>query len=119
MNTLLKTEEVLLFLLGISLYAQLPYAWFWFLVLLLTPDLGMLGYLANDRVGAMVYNLFHHRGLAVGCYLLGAYLYVPLLQLAGVVLFAHIAMDRALGYGLKYQKGFKYTHLGEIGHKNG
>jgi hypothetical protein len=24
-----------------------------------------------------------------------------------------------LGYGLKYEKGFKFTHLGEIGKKNG
>lgn len=27
----------------------------------------------------------------------------------------HSAMDRLFGYGLKYNKGFKYTHLGEIG----
>jgi len=28
---------------------------------------------------------------------------------------AHIGFDRALGYGLKYSKGFGYTHLGRIG----
>ncbi|HZJ19645.1 MAG TPA: DUF4260 family protein [Pricia sp.] len=28
-------------------------------------------------------------------------------------------MDRIFGYGLKYNKGFKFTHLGEIGNTNG
>lgn len=37
------------------------------------------------------------------------------LQLAGIILFAHAAFDRILGYGLKYERGFKFTHLGEIG----
>jgi hypothetical protein len=26
-----------------------------------------------------------------------------------------VGFDRALGYGLKYQAGFKHTHLGLIG----
>ena len=28
---------------------------------------------------------------------------------------AHIGFDRALGYGLKYDTGFSFTHLGRIG----
>jgi hypothetical protein len=28
---------------------------------------------------------------------------------------AHIGIDRALGYGLKYSSGFPFTHLGRIG----
>jgi hypothetical protein len=28
---------------------------------------------------------------------------------------AHIGIDRALGYGLKYSAGFGFTHLGRIG----
>ena len=28
---------------------------------------------------------------------------------------AHIGIDRALGYGLKYFDGFAFTHLGRIG----
>jgi hypothetical protein len=37
------------------------------------------------------------------------------LQVSGIVLIGHAAMDRLFGYGLKYEKGFKFTHLGEIG----
>jgi hypothetical protein len=28
---------------------------------------------------------------------------------------AHIGLDRALGYGLKYGSGFRDTHLGRLG----
>lgn len=119
MKTLLRTEEVFLFLLGCYLFSLLPYAWWWFLLLILTPDIGMLGYLVNDRLGATTYNIAHHRGLGVLLYLTGIYLSLPLLQLTGVIIFAHTAMDRALGYGLKYSSGFKHTHLGDIGKGNG
>ena len=115
MKTLISSEELILFIWAIILFTQLPFAWWWFLVLLLLPDISMLGYLAGNRVGAWTYNLAHHRGIAIAIYLLGGYLSVPLLQLAGLVLFAHSTMDRMVGYGLKYEKGFRYTHLGEVG----
>jgi hypothetical protein len=40
-----------------------------------------------------------------------------MLEFEGLILFSHSAMDRMLGYGLKYESGFKFTHLGEIGQK--
>lgn len=115
MKTTLKLEELTLFIFGIFLFAQLPFAWWWFLVLILTPDIGMVGYLFGNKAGAFSYNLFHHRGIAVVVYLLGIYLHSDVTQFIGVILFSHIAMDRMFGYGLKYKKGFKFTHLGEIG----
>ncbi len=105
----------MMFVLGIYLFNQLDYAWWWFLVLLLTPDIGMLGYLFGNRAGAIGYNLFHHKGVAILVYLLGTYFSIPLWQLIGIILFSHSAFDRIMGYGLKYEKGFKFTHLGEIG----
>ncbi|MDH5508639.1 MAG: DUF4260 domain-containing protein [Anaerolineae bacterium] len=101
MKTLLKLEEVFLFGLGLLLFAQLDYAWWWFALLILAPDLSMLGYAAGARVGAIAYNFAHHRGMGIGLYLLGAYSSNQPLQLAGVVLFAHSSMDRVFGYGLK------------------
>nr|WP_227009131.1 DUF4260 family protein [Christiangramia fulva] len=35
--------------------------------------------------------------------------------MAGIILFARSSFDRMPGYGLKYEKGYKFTHLGEIG----
>lgn len=104
--------------LGIHLFGLLDFAWWWFPLLILAPDIGMLGYLWGDRFGAFTYNLFHHKGVALAMYLMGTYFSIPLCQLIGIILFSHSALDRALGYGLKYKKGFRYTHLGEIGRKN-
>ncbi|KIQ24183.1 hypothetical protein RT99_03670 [Flavobacterium sp. MEB061] len=115
MKTVIKLEEVGLFILGIYLFSLLDYQWWWFLVLILAPDFSMLGYVFNNKTGAFMYNIFHHRGIAVLIYLTGCYLKLASLQLVGVILFSHSAMDRMFGYGLKYEQGFKYTHLGEIG----
>ena len=115
MKIVIKLEEAGLFILGIYLFSLLNYQWWWFLVLILAPDFSMLGYAFNNKTGAFMYNIFHHRGIAVLIYLTGCYLKSESLQLVGVILFSHSAMDRMFGYGLKYEQGFKYTHLGEIG----
>ncbi|MFK5974094.1 MAG: DUF4260 domain-containing protein [Flavobacteriaceae bacterium] len=119
MKNSLKLEELAMFVLGIFMFGLLGYQWWWFLVLILVPDLGLVGYLFNSRVGAFSYNLLHHKGLAILFYFIGMYFSFSGCQLAGVILFSHASMDRIFGYGLKYNKGFKYTHLGEIGKKDG
>ena len=115
MQKVIKLEELGLFILGIYFFNQLGYAWWWFLVLILAPDLSMIAYVFGDKVGAFFYNLAHHRGIAIVVYLLGIYFSIAEIQLSGVILFAHSSMDRMLGFGLKYETGFKFTHLGEIG----
>lgn len=115
MKTIIKFEELAMVVLGIYLISLLPYPWWLFLALIMAPDIGMLGYLFNDRAGAISYNIFHHKGLALTIYLVGIYLSLPLCQLTGIILFSHASLDRIFGYGLKYDKGFKFTHLGEIG----
>nr|WP_317235731.1 DUF4260 family protein [Niabella hibiscisoli] len=48
------------------------------------------------------------------------YLNLDWLLRIGVVLFGHASLDRVAGYGLKYNNGFAFTHLGVIGKvKNG
>ncbi len=115
MKILLKLEECLMFLLSIFLLWNGNASWYWFLLLSLGPDISMVGYVAGDRAGAFLYNLFHHKGVAILVFMLGIYLNHEWLQRVGVVLFGHASMDRVLGYGLKYNKGFSFTHLGEIG----
>ncbi|MBX2917546.1 MAG: DUF4260 domain-containing protein [Cyclobacteriaceae bacterium] len=115
MKNLLKLEEVLMFGLAIYLNSLLPFAGWVFWALFLLPDIGMLGYLVNARVGAITYNIFHHKGIAIAFYFLGVFLAIPELTLAGVVLFGHSSFDRILGYGLKHFDNFKNTHLGWIG----
>jgi hypothetical protein len=115
MKNMIRLEELAMFLLSIYLFNQLHFAWWWYPALILTPDLSMIGYAGNNTSGAVCYNLFHHKGLAIAVYFIGCYLQSELFQLAGLILFGHSSMDRMLGYGLKYFKGFKFTHLGEIG----
>ncbi|WP_298473876.1 DUF4260 domain-containing protein [uncultured Maribacter sp.] len=115
MKNSIKIEEFCMLGLGIFMFSILGYSWWLFLVLFLTPDIGMLGYLVNSKIGAITYNLLHHKGIAILLYFIGIYFELPLWQLAGTILFSHAAFDRMLGYGLKYEDGFKFTHLGKIG----
>lgn len=115
MKNLLKLEEFLLFCLSLLLFSGLDYTWWMFALLFFAPDLSMLGYLANPRLGAWTYNLIHHKGLAITLYAFGYLLTVPWLMFAGTILLAHSSLDRVLGYGLKHEDAFQNTHLGRIG----
>ncbi len=115
MKNLIKLEEFALFIFAIYLFTLLDFSWWIFPLLLLTPDLGALGYLAGPRVGAATYNLTHHKGLAILFYLVGALLASQVLQLVGVIMLAHSSIDRVFGYGFKYPDSFDHTHLGWIG----
>jgi hypothetical protein len=115
MKNVIKLEELAQFALSIFLYSALDFAWWWYLILLLTPDFGALGYLINTKVGAFTYNLTHHKGLAILLYLLGVYSANPVVQFAGLLLLGHSSLDRTFGYGLKYPDSFQNTHLGKIG----
>lgn len=96
-------------------YFTLHYRGWVFWALFLAPDISMLGYLAGTRTGAFIYNLFHHKGLALLVYIAGLWMASEPLQLAGLVLFGHSSFDRIQGYGLKYSDAFSNTHLGRIG----
>ena len=115
MEKTLKLEELLMFCLGIYMFNALDYSWWWFLVLILTPDVSMLGYLINPKFGAISYNMFHHKGVAILLFFAGIFFNSPIVQLIGIILFAHASLDRIFGYGLKYFDNFKHTHLGQIG----
>jgi hypothetical protein len=113
-NSILKVEEGFLFLLSIYLFSLLQYRWWLFPAFILLPDIGILGYLLNNKTGAIIYNFFHHKGLAILVYFIGLYFPNEIMQLAGIIIFGHASMDRLFGYGLKYPDNFKYTHLGDL-----
>lgn len=115
MAATLKLEELLMFILGAYLFNLLGMSWWWFFGLLLLPDIGALGYLINTKIGAITYNLFHHKGIAIVFYFIGIYFENDMVKLVGIILFSHASIDRVFGYGLKYFDSFKNTHLGEIG----
>lgn len=104
-----------MFVLAIILFAQLNFAWWWFPLLLLAPDISMIGYAFNSRIGAFLYNIFHHKGVAVVVFGMGFLAGKSILMLTGIILFGHASMDRIFGYGLKFSDSFLNTHLGRIG----
>src|SRR5699024_9318200 len=114
MKTLLRLEEAAMLILSIILFSQTAFSWWWFPALILVPDIGMAGYAINPKVGAVVYNLFHHKAIAVAAFLIGFIWWFPILELTGIILFRHASMDRIFGYGIKYSASFKHTHIEKI-----
>ncbi len=115
MKTSLRLEELAQFILCAVLFYQQGYAWWVFPAVILLPDISMLGYLFSPAMGAICYNFVHHKAGAILVFAGGIYLAQPFLLASGLVLFAHSAMDRIFGYGLKYPDSFANTHLGKIG----
>ncbi len=117
MKNILKLEEAAMVLLCVYALSLLHVSWWVYLLILIAPDISFLGYIAGNKVGAVCYNFFHHKGVAIAIFLAGFIMKDEWLQITGIVLFGHSSMDRMLGYGLKLSQGFKYTHLGMIGKK--
>jgi len=111
----LRIEGAVLLAVSLFMYYRYGRSWWWFALLLLAPDLGMLGYVANTRIGAATYNVFHTYFFPAALLIAGIATDSPMVYSIALIWFAHIGMDRALGYGLKYRDGFKHTHLGMIG----
>ena len=104
-----------LFVIAALLYRQHGMSWWLFALLFLVPDLSFLGYLAGPRIGAMVYNAAHTTLLPIIPGVGAVTFSSPMARAMTLIWLAHIGLDRALGYGLKYGTGFSFTHLGRIG----
>lgn len=117
LDFVVRLEWLALFAAAIVLYAWSGGSWTLFLILFLSPDLSMLGYLAGPRVGAFAYNMLHTLAWPLGLLLLGLVAGQTLALESGAIWMAHIGFDRALGYGLKAATGFHDTHMGRIGRK--
>jgi hypothetical protein len=115
MRLLLKIEEFAFALAAVALYSWTGASWWLFAALILAPDLGFLGYVLGPKVGAATYNALHTTTLPLAFGLAGLFLASNLAIALALIWLAHIGIDRALGYGLKYATGFAFTHLGRIG----
>lgn len=111
---LLHLEGFAIFIGAVALYWTEGFSGWLFALLILVPDLSMVGYLRNPQIGATVYNAVHTyvtAGILLG---IGWGLENDLLLQLGLILAAHIGVDRALGFGLKYASAFKETHLQRV-----
>lgn len=113
---ILRSEGLVLLVAALAAYVTaLDQPWWLVPLLLLVPDVFMLGYARSRRAGAVLYNVAHSYPAPAALGALALWAEQPLWQGVSLVWFAHIGMDRALAYGLKYDSDFKDTHLGRIG----
>jgi len=111
---LLRLEGLAVLGGALALYFHLDYGWLLLVVLVLTPDLSLLGYAWGRRAGAFAYDVAHAEVWPVGLAVGGAIAGEERLTQLGLIWLAHIGADRLLGYGLKYPTDFKDTHLQRV-----
>lgn len=113
-RVLLRLENLALAAAAILAFRQAEGGWWLFAIVFLLPDVSMLAYLAGPVVGAVGYNLAHSyiapALLAAVAWTAGEGLWLQI----GLIWIAHIGIDRALGFGLKFPRAFIDTHLGRL-----
>jgi len=108
----LRLEGLLLLVVAVyGYFVPLQGSWVWFFLLFFVPDLGMIGYLRSPRMGAKIYNLFHTTVFPLSLLLNGWWFGNHEWLRVALIWLAHIGMDRAMGFGLKYPTTFRDTHL--------
>jgi hypothetical protein len=112
---LLKFEGAVLLVAATVLFWRSGTSWWFYVILFLAPDLSFAGYLAGPRWGAVIYNAVHSIIGPMALAVTGILTRTPIETALALIWLAHIGFDHMLGYGLKYDRGFKFTHLGRIG----
>ena len=113
-RVLLRAEGLAVGVAAIALYVHADYPWWLLVVLVLAPDLSMLGFLAGSTIGAAAYNAAHTYSFPVALAAVGLIVDAEIAVQLGLIWLTHIGVDRAIGYGLKYPTGFKDTHLQRV-----
>ena len=111
---MLHIEGLTLLVASLVLYGNLDFGWGTFALFLLAPDLAVIPYAINKRVGQVIYNLVH---TIVFPLILALYSMMNANELGlqtSLIWFAHIGMDHLFGYGFKYPGSFKETHFSRI-----
>ena len=111
---LLQLEGVVVLAGSVFAYALLHAPWWLFALLLLAPDLSALGYAINVRVGMVSYNMVHTMLFPAILLLTGFLTGNGTAEAIALIWLAHIGMDRAAGFGLKYPTKFQDTHLQHV-----
>lgn len=114
-RAVLKIEGLALFAAAAAAYAWRGDSWWLFAILFLAPDLSFLGFLAGPRIGAYAYDALHTTIGPLALLALGFFAGIDLALSIGLIWLAHVGLDRALGYGLRYPGNFAVTHLGPKG----
>lgn len=110
-NVLLRGEGALVLATATYAYSLQGHGWLMFALLFFVPDIFMLGFLGGNKLGALIYNIGHTYTVPGILLAAGWFATSPLLIAIALIWIGHIGFDRILGYGLKYDAGFKFSHL--------
>ena len=111
---LLRLEGLAILLVSAYLYYVISGNWVVFVILFLLPDLTLLAYLKDNKLGSTVYNLVHNYMTVLAILVIGYLAGNDVVISVGLVLSSHIGLDRLVGYGLKYPNKDKTTHLQKV-----
>jgi hypothetical protein len=112
---LLRLDGLAVAAATIAAFAVTGGNWWIFGLLILAPDLSMLGLALGEKTGARIYNWAHSYILPIILGAAGSFGGPIWLLHVALIWIAHIAIDRAIGYGLKYPGDIHSTHLGVMG----
>ncbi len=109
----LRLEGLAFAAIALFFYSIAGAGWPIFALLILAPDISMLGYFAGPKTGRLTYNLVHTYLGPVVLGAIGWFGNTGILVAIALIWVVHIGIDRALGFGLKLGT-FWETHLGPI-----
>ncbi len=113
-SILLRLEGLVVLAISAIFYGVEGGNWWLYLLLFLSPDLSMLGYLAGNRIGALCYNVVHTYVLPLALLTAGLLTKNTLMVQLTLIWLSHIGFDRVQAYGLKYPTAFKDTHFNRL-----
>lgn len=108
---MVRIENGFALAMSFYIYIQLDFPIWLFFVLLLVPDITMIGYVINNKIGANIYNFGHSFILPILLALGYLSFSKDYLLIIFIIWLSHIFMDRLFGFGLKYQDSFNKTHI--------
>jgi len=113
-KNILRLEGLAVFLASLYFFNEFSGNWIIFVLLIIVPDISMIGYLKDKKLGSITYNLVHNYILALVVIFYGILTNDNLIISLGLILSAHIGADRLVNYGLKYPSNFKDTHINKV-----
>ena len=113
-RVLLRLKGLVVFAGAVVVYVDASCSIVAFVALFLAPDLSFLGYLAGPRSGSVVYNAVHTYVGPVALGVAGVLMDADVVVQVALIWIAHIGVDRALGFGLRYPTDSKDTHLDRV-----
>ena len=92
-HKIVRIENGFAFVISFYIYMHLDFPIWWFFVLLLVPDITMIGYAINKEIGAIVYN-FGHSFILPLLFAIGYFSFSKdYLLIVSIIWLAHIFMD--------------------------